>query len=475
MFASFDRGDGMKKSIEPKYIYRGVCAIILILIATGLFSLVWIPFVKDHNQTGHLLGMGNVGMAILIYMLLFIIIGRGLHAFKIGVERASAIMASEALTVAVVDVSEIFISLAITGQWRFFGDFAWRYLLLCVVQMALLCLIVIPMIQIYRKKFPPLQLLEIYGDHKHGLHHKLNELAYKYHVAEMVHFSINEDELKEKIQNYDAVLISDIPSHFKNKALKICVDLDKRFYMVPKISDVIVKYTEELNLIDTPLFLCKKIGIGYTEGIIKRFFDVLLSALALVLLSPVFLVTAIAIKMEDRGPVFYRQERCTIGGNHFSILKFRSMIVDAEKDGRPHPAGEKDDRITKVGNIIRATRIDELPQLLNILKGDMSIVGPRPERVEHVEKYTEDIPEFSFRSKVKGGLTGYAQVYGKYNTTALDKLKLDLIYIMNYSLLLDIQIIFETVKILFRKESTEGFSEERVAEMHGEDTDEHSY
>ena len=148
------------------------------------------------------------------------------------------------------------------------------------------------------------------------------------------------------------------------------------------------------------------------------------------------------------------------------ILKFRSMIVDAEKDGLPHPAGEKDDRITKVGRFIRATRIDELPQLINIIKGDMSIVGPRPERVEHVEKYTKDIPEFIFRYKVKGGLTGYAQVYGKYNTTALDKLKLDLIYIMNYSILMDIQIVFETVKILFQKESTEGFSENKIMEMH---------
>jgi lipopolysaccharide/colanic/teichoic acid biosynthesis glycosyltransferase len=119
-----------------------------------------------------------------------------------------------------------------------------------------------------------------------------------------------------------------------------------------------------------------------------------------------------------------------------------------------------------VGHVIRAIRVDELPQLINILKGDMSIVGPRPERVEHVEKYTQDVPEFKYRLKVKGGLTGYAQVYGKYNTTALDKIKLDMYYIINYSIKLDLQIIFETVKILFQKESTEGFTEERVEEMH---------
>jgi lipopolysaccharide/colanic/teichoic acid biosynthesis glycosyltransferase len=197
----------------------------------------------------------------------------------------------------------------------------------------------------------------------------------------------------------------------------------------------------------------------------KRFFDIVFSLLALILTSPIILVTAIAIKLEDSGPVFFRQDRVTIGGKEFSILKFTSMIVDAEKDGRPHPAGEADDRITKVGHVIRPTRIDELPQFINILKGDMSIVGPRPERIEHVQKYTQDIPEFTFRLKVKGGLTGVAQVFGKYNTSPLSKLKMDLFYITNYSLLLDLQILFETVKILVQKESTEGFSEEKQKEI----------
>jgi lipopolysaccharide/colanic/teichoic acid biosynthesis glycosyltransferase len=195
--------------------------------------------------------------------------------------------------------------------------------------------------------------------------------------------------------------------------------------------------------------------------------DLVLSLFALIVLSPVMAVVAILIHLEDGGPIFFRQERCTLNGEKFMILKFRSMIVDAEKDGRPRPAGEEDDRITKIGHFIRATRIDELPQLVNIIKGEMSIVGPRPERVEHVEKYCADIPEFIFRQKVKGGLTGYAQVYGKYNTSALDKLKLDMIYIVNYSILMDIQIIFETVKVIFSKESTEGFSSKQQDAIRG--------
>lgn len=453
---------------EGKYLYRRICAFIMTTVATVMFMFVWYRFVKVNNHTGRLLGKGNLGMAMILYIIIFALVGNGLRAYKIGVERKAMIMASVVLTAFTTDMIEILVSMAITGQFRFFGNFFWRYALLFIAQSIVLSILAIPMIDIYRKIFPPLRLLEVYGDYKHGLHRKVNGVKYKYRVAEMVHYSIGEDGIKEKMGQYDAVLISDVPSYYKNKILKLCLDNDKRVYLVPKISDIIVRYSEELNVIDTPLLLCRNTGISYFESIVKRACDIMLGGIALIVLSPIFLVTAIAIKLEDGGPVFYKQERCTINGERFMILKFRSMIVDAEKDGRPHPAGEKDPRITKVGNVIRAFRIDELPQLINIISGTMSIVGPRPERVEHVEMYTAEIPEFTFRSKVKGGLTGYAQVYGKYNTTALDKLKLDLIYIMNYSLLLDLQIIFETVKILFQRESTEGFSEERIAEMRGD-------
>lgn len=232
-------------------------------------------------------------------------------------------------------------------------------------------------------------------------------------------------------------------------------------YFTPTISDILVKASGNFNVFDTPLYLNRNLPMTFSQRFWKRFFDIVLSLVSLCILSPLFLGISIAIKINDKGPVFYRQTRCTLGGKEFQILKFRSMVVNAETDGRPHPAEDNDERITKVGRVLRATRMDELPQLINILKGDMSIVGPRPERVEHVRRYTEELPEFRYRLKVKGGLTGYAQVYGKYNTTALDKLKMDLVYITNYSLLLDVQIMFETVKVLFQKDSTEGFSEEQ--------------
>ena len=454
----------MKRKIEGKYIYRGVCAVILTLVSVAIFYDDWRSFVEINNQTGHLTGLGNLGMAIGIYGLLYIVIGKGLNAFKIGVNRISNVLASQVLTLLTVDALEVFISMAITGQFRFFWQFIAMYIITFIVQAIIVSILVIPMIGQYRRMFPPLKLIEIYGDRADLLSYKFGARPDKYTIVKSIPYE-DEESISREIVNYDAVLINDLPDRQENRIIKMCFKQDKRVYFTPKLSDILVKGSEELNLFDTPLYLRRNNGIPLWRLAAKRFCDIVLSVFTLVVLSPILLLVAIAIKAEDGGPVFYRQERCTIGGKKFMILKFRSMIVDAEKDGRPHPATEEDDRITKVGKIIRACRIDELPQLFNILKGDMSIVGPRPERVEHVERYTDMIPEFTFREKMKGGLTGYAQVYGKYNPSALDKLKLDLIYITNYSLLLDVQIIFETVKILFQKESTEGFSEAQEQDM----------
>ena len=455
----------MDSKIQGKYIYRGMCQLTLTLISALIFFIHWKNFVLSHGGLHRLARISNLIIAVLIYVVLFVLVGRWLHAFKIGVERKTNLIASQFLTAVVVDAVEVFVSVALTGQYSLFRDLLEMYFLMFFLHMTVLIILVIPMIDFYRKLFPPLRVLEIVGDRSNDIYGKMNHIYYKYQIDKVIHCSASEEEIKAAMQDYDAVLIGDMPAGEENKVLKICFDEDKRAYFVPKLSDIIVKSSEELNLFDTPLFLVRNSGIRWWQAIIKRTFDIVLSLFALIILSPVMIGTAIAIKIEDGGPIFYKQERCTKDLKKFMILKFRSMIVDAEKDGKPHPAGENDDRITKVGHIIRGCRIDELPQLLNILKGEMSIIGPRPERVEHVEKYTRDIPEFTYRSKVKGGLSGMAQVYGKYNTTALDKLKLDLMYITNYSLLLDLQIIFETVKILTQKESTEGFSEERAKEM----------
>lgn len=453
------------KRVQAKYIYRYACAAILTALATGSFMVSWYEFARENNQTGHLLGYGNLAMVGLLYAGLYLLIGTWLHAFKIGVERKASVLASQVLTLATVNVMEMFLSCAITGQFRFFPAFLRIYLVLFLIQAVVLSVLVIPMINVYRRVFPPLRVVEIYGYRENQLRDKVNGIPYKYHIERTIHYSEGAEVIRAAIADCDAILINDLPSADKNRILKMCYELERRVYFVPKLSDIIARSSEGLYLFDTPLFLSRNSGMNTLQSVLKRFFDIILSLIALVVLSPILLITAIAIHLEDGGPVFYQQERVTTGGRRFMILKFRSMIVNAESDGKPHPAGEKDDRITKVGHIIRACRVDELPQLFNILCGEMSIVGPRPERVEHVEIYMRDIPEFAYRTKVPAGLTGMAQVYGKYNTTALDKLKYDMIYITNRSIMLDLQIIFETVKILFQKESTEGFSEERAEHM----------
>ena len=448
-----------------RYTYRAICAVIMTTVALMVFLLVWLLFLSEHNNTGYLLGIGNLGLACFLYVLLFAVNGKFLKIYKIGVERSSKLLASIILNACLTNFIEIFVSLAIINNFRYVFALAWRFAIVAFAQSSFLSLIAILMEDIYHTLVHPLPVVLITGDFKNDLEDKMNHIPQKYHVEKTVHYNDPGLDLEDTITNSSSILINDVPAHVENTIIKICFDKDKRVYIVPKIADIILKASDNLNVFDTPLYLSRNLGMSVWQRFAKRTIDVVLSGLALIILSPIMLATSLAIKLEDKGPVFFKQERVTKGGKHFMILKFRSMIVDAEKDGRPHPAGEKDDRITKVGNIIRACRIDELPQLLNILSGDMSIVGPRPERYEHVEKYTSEIPEFKYREKVKGGLTGYAQVYGKYNTTALDKLKLDLIYITNYSLLLDFQIMFETVKILFQKESTEGFSDESLKEF----------
>ena len=315
---------------------------------------------------------------------------------------------------------------------------------------------------VYLKNQSPRDILMVYGtENALDLKVKMIVRTDKYRINEMLSADMGFEKICKRIKDHDSVLLNDVPAQLRNDLLKYCYSNKIRVYATPKISDIIMSGAEEINLFDTPIRLIKGTGLTLEQRFVKRSMDIVLCSIAMIVAAPIMMVVALAIKLEDGGPVFFTQKRATIDGKTFDILKFRSMIVDAEKFGEVIPATDRDPRITKVGNVIRATRIDELPQIINILKGEMSIVGPRPERVEHVEKYSKDVPEFAYRLKVKGGLTGYAQIYGKYNTSAYDKLRLDLLYIEKYSLILDIKLILMTLQIMLRKESTEGFKEEK--------------
>jgi exopolysaccharide biosynthesis polyprenyl glycosylphosphotransferase len=225
--------------------------------------------------------------------------------------------------------------------------------------------------------------------------------------------------------------------------------------MIPNVDEIFVNNAEKCQIDDIPAFLFRNRQMTNEQRIIKRCVDIVGSALGLLILSPIMLLTAAAIRLHDGGPVFFRQTRVTKDGREFQLIKFRSMVVGAEKRG-PELATARDPRVTPVGRWIRMLRIDELPQLFNILRGDMSIVGPRPERPELVKEYCKTYPEFRYRLKVKAGLTGYAQVFGRYNTLFEDKVKLDLLYIQHFSLIFDFYIMISTIKILFMPSSSEG-------------------
>ncbi len=311
--------------------------------------------------------------------------------------------------------------------------------------------------ELYHSLYATKDMVMIFGtDNAISLKFKMESREDKYHIKRLISVERGKEYIFREIVNYDAVIINDVPAMIRNDILKFCYEHEIRAYVAPKLTDIILRGAHSINLFDTPLLLVRSQGLTSVQRFFKRVMDLVLCGIAMIPAAPIMLIVAIAIKLEDGGPVFYRQERLTIGGRPFKIFKFRSMIVNAEKNVGAVLATEHDPRITKVGRFVRATRLDEIPQLLNILKGDMSVVGPRPERQVFVDEFCQKTPEFVYRMKVKGGLTGYAQIYGKYNTTPYDKLRLDLMYIANYSLLQDIKLILMTVRIVLKKESTEG-------------------
>ncbi len=318
--------------------------------------------------------------------------------------------------------------------------------------------------KVYQFLFAPHKMLLIHGERSpEELIRKFETRKDKYDICKCMHVDVGIEAIcKEIEERYDAIVLGDIDVASRNTLYKFCYGKGIRVYIMPKISDVLLGGAEEMHIFDTPIFLTREYALTVEQRFFKRAIDIICSAILLVLASPIMLLTAIAIKLYDGGPVIYKQIRCTKGMREFGIMKFRSMRVDAEKDGVARLASKNDSRITPIGKFIRKVRIDELPQLINILKGDMSFIGPRPERPEIIKQYMEIMPEFVFRTKVKAGLAGYAQVYGKYNTTPYDKLKLDLTYIENYSVWLDIKLMLLTLKILFWPDSTEGVETQQI-------------
>ena len=444
----------MNRKEQYKRILKFGSAAVILLIEVGLYWLLWQLYLN--NIIEERFWRRGIWLLSALYGVLLVFFLQTYGGLKIGYLKRGNIIYSHILSLFIVNTIGYFI-LALIDK-RFHSPVS--FILLTVVDGIIVCIWVFLFQWIYGVLFPPRRLLVVYGVRPvFSIMEKIGARDDKYVIGGSISIDEGIDKIMAKAKEFEGIVVGDVPSHDRNLILKKCYDSSIRVYMIPKISDILVRSSTNLNLFDTPILLSKNEGLQIDQMAVKRFIDIVVSLIGIILTSPLFVMFGAAIHLADRGPIFYTQTRLTIDGKLFKIYKFRTMRVDAEKDGVARLAGEVDDRITDVGKILRATRLDELPQLFNIIKGEMSLVGPRPERPEIAAEYMEDLPEFAMRLKMKAGLTGYAQVHGKYNTTPYDKLKLDLHYIRNYSLWMDLILIVLTPKVLFMKESTEGVGE----------------
>ena len=419
------------------------------------FATVWMYYYKM-NMVNPYQFKGNA-FVVVIFMVLYVTYGHIYDAFMVSMSRIAEIVYSQSLAVFISDAFMYVIAWLLVEKI----PNALPLLLTFLIQVLLSTAWTIGAQKWYFHTFPAKDTIVVY-DTRHGMEELVKEygLDSKFNVRRVISVGECLNSKCNDLKGTETVFMFGVHSKDRNVILKYCVAENIDTYVIPRIGDVLMSSAKQMHMFHLPILRVHRYSPKIEYLVIKRAIDILASGLGLIIISPVMIITAIAIKAYDKGPVFYKQCRLTKDGKKFDVLKFRSMRVDAEKDGVARlSTGDKDDRITPIGKFIRKTRIDELPQLINILKGEMTIVGPRPERPEIAEQYEKELPEFKLRLQAKAGLTGYAQVYGKYNTTPYDKLQMDLMYIAKPGLLEDLRIIFATVKILFMPESTEGVAE----------------
>ena len=440
----------MKKKAIPLSLIK----ILNTLIVEIPFLLCWFLYYEQLTFTATSRQVS--ALVLIIYTIVFYSLCLSLDGFRASILKVSEQIYSQAIAVA---LSDAFIAIIIWIMSLWFPNL-FPGILCFLAQCAVIPFICWMEHQAYYDSFKPQKTLVIY-DARIGAENLVSAYGMEKRF-EIIGVKPVEDVLDNLVipDEAEVIFLCGVHSHERNVILKECMYKDLQVYIIPRIGDVLMSGAEQMHMFHLPMLRSKRFQPLSEYRTVKRFLDIVFSGIALILFSPVMVATAIAVKM-DGGPVFYKQVRLTTNGREFRILKFRSMCVDAEKmTGAVLSSGENDPRITKVGRFIRACRIDEMPQLINIFKGDMSIVGPRPERPEIAAIYEKELPEFRLRLQAKAGLTGYAQVYGKYNTTPYDKLLMDLMYISGANLFLDLRIAIETFRILFDKESTEGLDDE---------------
>lgn len=401
-------------------------------------------------------------LIIALFLILYAVYGKIYDAFLVSLNSVANMIYSQALAAVFSDFIMYVVMWLLTKHLPPLLPLTAAFLCQLILA-ALWCLLASKW---YFATFPPKRSAVI-CDERQGLERLVSEYGMDKKFQICITAGVEECLLNLGIlDEMEAVFLSGIHSRDRNIILKYCIAKGINVYVIPRIGDVIMSGARQMHLFHLPMLRVGRYNPSPFYLLIKRVLDLVISGAALLLLSPVLLAAAAAIWLDDKGPVFYRQRRLTKDGAEFDVLKFRSMRVDAEKDGIARlSTGSADGRITRVGRVIRRIRVDELPQLLCVLKGSMTLVGPRPERPEIAAEYEREIPEFKLRLQAKAGLTGYAQVYGKYNTTPYDKLQMDLMYIAHPSVIEDLRIMFATVKILFVPKSTEGIEQGKTNAM----------
>lgn len=450
----------MFKKFESTILF--IMKLLLFCACAGVFFLIFgskFYFMLIPTRTSFI----TLGVFTLVYMMMSIIYG----GFDIGKRKSKPIIYSFVLSVFFTDIAAHFfmciMNITVVHNGKFVYDYPLLLLLTYIIQIFIIVVFTYGGNYLYFSANKPHDSIIITrkGEQTDSIISKIGRYKKQYNITETVF--INDPDILKKIDKADSVFFYNLSVPERNAFVEYCYHCKKDIYYSVELSDIVSLGSHRVYFDDKSMVYAPVKGLTFEQRVIKRIMDLVIAGFGLIITSPIFLITALCIKLEDGGPVFYKQERATYAGKVFNVIKFRSMKVE---DGSIHKSVTKnDDRITRTGRIIRKFRIDELPQLINVIKSDMSIVGPRPEMVENVEKYTKELPEFAYRQRAKAGLTGMAQIYGKYNTSPKDKLIFDLTYINEYSVWLDIKLIFRTLLVLLTPDkSTEAFEDNKKTE-----------
>lgn len=450
----------MFKKFESTILF--IMKLLLFCACAGVFFLIFgskFYFMLIPTRTSFI----TLGVFTLVYMMMNIIYG----GFDIGKRKSKPIIYSFVLSVFFTDIAAHFfmciMNITVVHNGKFVYDYPLLLLLTYIIQIFIIVVFTYGGNYLYFSANKPHDSIIITrkGEQTDSIVSKIGRYKKQYNITETVF--IDDPDILKKIDKADSIFFYNLSVPERNAFVEYCYHCKKDIYYSVELSDIVSLGSHRVYFDDKSMVYAPVKGLNFEQRVIKRIMDLVIAGFGLIITSPIFLITALCIKLEDGGPVFYKQERATYAGKIFNVIKFRSMKVE---DGSIHKSVTKnDDRITRTGRIIRKFRIDELPQLINVIKSDMSIVGPRPEMVENVEKYTKELPEFAYRQRAKAGLTGMAQIYGKYNTSPKDKLIFDLTYINEYSVWLDIKLIFRTLLVLLTPDkSTEAFEDNKKTE-----------